>query len=56
MAAMWTQADLDSLRALFPHRPRGFVAHALRRTESAVLKKAQQLGLERCRKGRFPKQ
>jgi hypothetical protein len=53
-ARAWRPLDLETLRILFPHRSRRFVAAALHRTERAVNQKAARLGLERCGKGRFP--
>jgi hypothetical protein len=47
---LWTKADINQLRKLFPNNPTASIAAKLRRPTEAVKKKASRMGLRKSKK------
>jgi len=47
---LWTRADVQLLRKLFPNKPTAKVAAQLRRKTDAVKKKASRMGLRKSKR------
>lgn len=47
---LWTKADVNLLKKLFPNNPTASIAAKLRRPTEAVKKKASRMGLRKSKK------